>query len=309
MERYYMEIGFRHLAALSLASAPTTSIASAQIAATSGEERVIPSSANPAVREFNDPNLVYAGGPEARTAPLVIFLPGTGGNSEKAPNALLDTIRQQGYRLIYLTYNDEGAAVKLCFRHGPNCTDELRGSRTFGGRTEQGDTPPAETIAQRLTDLLLYLQRVHPDQGWSYYLDAGGRPMWPRIVLSGLSQGAGMAAYMAKRVPVDRVVLFSSPWDNFGPDKRPAPWILGPSATPPERWWAERNVRENTTDLIAMDYAALRIPRDHILLFSGGLPPGKSADEGNPYHGSTIRMPEYAPQWRTMYGQATRETN
>lgn len=118
--------------------------------------------------------------------------------------------------------------------------------------------------------------------------------------MSGLSQGAGMAAYLAKRYPVDRVVLFSSPWDYLMPGTRPAAWLFEPPATPPERWWAERHVRENTTQAIARAYAALRIPRDHILLFDGPVPGRAKGD--NPYHGSTVWLPQYEPQWRAMYG-------
>jgi hypothetical protein len=283
--------------ALALAMSAITSVAGAQ-------ETILPSAANPGVLQFNDPHLVFMAEPETQDAPLAIFLAGTNGRSEYAPKLLLNTIRQQGYRVIYLSYDDAPAGAVLCARQAAGCHAEFRASRSFGGDGPV-QTPTPESIAQRLGDLLRYLQREHPDQGWGAYLDASGAPVWPRILLSGLSQGAGMAAFIAKRFPVQRVVLFSSPWDVVGRDKRPAPWMSWPSATPPERWWAERHVRENTTELLAYAYAALQIPRDHILLFDGGLPAGASAEGGNPFHTSTVRLPEYVPQWRLMYGRAT----
>lgn len=268
------------------------------------QERVLPSAANPGVQRFDGPDLVYSGGPERRDAPLAVFLPGTGGTSSEAPLLLLQTIVQQGYRVVYLSYDDEPAADQICPRQPAGCFTAFREARSFGGMEPPVPTPRQEAIVQRLADLLRYLDRQHPGQGWNAYLTPEGAPAWPRIVLSGLSQGAGMAAFIAKRYPVDRVVLFSSPWDALGPQKRPASWLFGPSATPPERWWAERHVRENTTRLIANAYQALGIPESHVLLFDGGLPPGKSAERGNPYHTSTIRLPQYAPQWRALYGRA-----
>ncbi len=88
----------------------------------------------------------------------------------------------------------------------------------------------------RLVKLLQYLDVQHPDEHWGDYL-IGGEPNWSRIVISGHSQGAGMAAYIAKRKAVARVVLFSSPWDYVKSSRQPAPWLSETSATPPERWF------------------------------------------------------------------------
>ena len=38
-----------------------------------------------------------------------------------------------------------------------------------------------------------------------------------------------MAAYMAKLKRVERVVLFSSPWDTVQATKQPSPWLYNPS--------------------------------------------------------------------------------
>ena len=153
----------------------------------------------------------------------------------------------------------------------------------------------------RLTELLRYLDQEHPEGGWRRYLNAD-EPAWSRIVMSGLSQGAGMAAFLAKRYPLNRVVLFSSPWDFRLPGRRPAPWLFDASVTPPDRWWAERHVRENTTAEIARAYEALRIRPSHVLLFDGPSPP--DATGKNPFHGSTVKMEQYLPQWRVRSGVA-----
>src|SRR6266566_5654714 len=55
-------------------------------------------------------------------------------------------------------------------------------------------------IFPRRSGLLISLSKTAP-------------PKWGRIVLAGQSQGAGMAAFIAKRQAAARVILFSSPWD------------------------------------------------------------------------------------------------
>jgi hypothetical protein len=110
-----------------------------------------------------------------------------------------------------------------------------------------------------------------------------------------------MAAFIAKHHAVRRAVLFSSPWETTGADRRPAPWLSEPSATPMDRWYAEYNAHENTADLIKAAYGALHIPADHIRVFSLDLPPGVG-NSPNPYHGATAHDPRYAPEWRILFG-------
>ena len=175
--------------------------------------------------------------------------------------------------------------------------------RIYGtGNSRTVANPPAEAIVARLVAALRALDRQAPREGWGAYLD-GDQPRWDRILVSGLSQGAGMAAFIAKQHLVYRVVLFSSPWDWTGPDRHPAPWLSGPSATPMDRWQAEYHRRERTAPQIAAAYQALGIPADHVRIFDRDLPAGAPQD-GNPYHGSTVRDPGYEPQWRAMYGRA-----
>jgi len=267
-------------------------------------EHVLPSQADPRIHQFDLPNLILSRGKADKGAPLAIFLSGTGGRPDNSFR-LLQVVAEQGYRVIGLSYDDTPAVVQLCTRDpDPDCSVKFREVRTFGGSGGPVANPENEAIVPRLVALLRYLDKEHPDAGWGDYLDASGQPAWGRILVSGLSQGAGMAALIAKRYPIYRVVLFSSPWDTWGQDRRPAPWLSSRSATPPERWWAERHAREKTTDLIAAAYRALRIPKDQILIFKGSLPPGRDDAEGNPYHASTAHLPQYADQWRLMYGRA-----
>ena len=264
---------------------------------------VRPSEADPSIRSFDEPNLIVFNPDAGAQAPLAVFLPGTNGRPANV-RLLLSVIASQGYRAIGLEYDDEPAVVQVCVRDpDPDCSGRFRQERIYG----DADRPPVvnplqESIVQRLVKLLQFLDRQEPQAHWGDYL-SGDRPAWPRIVISGLSQGAGMAAYIAQREPVARVVLFSSPWDNHGQPRELAPWIAGPSVTPPERWFAEFHRREATAALIAQAYRRLGIPEDHVAVFDLDLPEGGRGP--NPFHGSTVRLPGYEPQWRWLYGSAT----
>lgn len=265
---------------------------------------VKPSRADPRVTHFDDPNVVIVGG--GRTARLVIFLPGTGGKPQNL-TPLLKLLAGQGYNVIGLSYNDTPAVNEVCPQSRDiACSAKFRETRVFGtGQSAVVTNSAPESIESRLVTLLRALAQSQPDRGWDLYLD-GQTPRWDRIVVSGMSQGAGMAAFIAKRHVVRRVVLFSSPWDVAGPNHDPAPWLSDSSATPPDRWFAEYHRRELTTKLISRAYAALKIPTDHIWIFDRDLPPQlERGHSPNPYHVSTIINQDYAPQWRAMFGQAS----
>jgi hypothetical protein len=218
---------------------------------------------------------------------------------------LLQVAASLGYRVIGLEYNDFPAVNPVCRGFAsPSCFGHFRQERVFGNDSSAiVFNPSAESIVNRLIKLLIYL-REHDDRTiWgSYIID--GRPNWSRIVLSGFSQGAGMAAFIAKQQSVARVVLFSSPWDVVRPSGSPAPWIFAHSATPPERWFAEYHRRENMAKALARVYEGLDIPTSNIRILDLDLPKGFSVRGDNPYHSSTTKVPAYAPEWAFLFGKS-----
>lgn len=270
--------------------------------------QIKPSETDSAIRRFDDPHYVVVGSDVGADAQLVVFMPGTGGKPAGAL-PLLRVIASQGYRVVGLEYNDSPAVIQVCPKNpSAACSGDFRRKRIFGDDvTAIVDNTPAESIVNRLVRLMEYLDSHHPGEGWRRYL-MGDRPYWSRVVVSGLSQGAGMAAYIAKNELVARVVLFSSPWDYSLSSKALAPWIGGPSVTPLDRWFAEYHRREETAGLIAQAYAVLRIPAANIQVFDLDLPSDLHVgNRKNPYHGSTIRLPGYEPQWRLLYGKSPSE--
>jgi hypothetical protein len=167
------------------------------------------------------------------------------------------------------------------------------------------DNTGPESIVNRLAKLLAYLDAQDPQQKWGAYL-ANGAPNWGRIAVTGQSQGAGMAAYIAKTHTVARAILFSSPWDfsvSQGNRRTLAPWIAMPAKTPAERWFGGYHERENEAGLLAKSYAALRIPTENIRVFKRDLPASQNGGP-NPFHGQGIQNPVYAEEWGFFLGHS-----
>jgi dienelactone hydrolase len=277
--------------------------------------RVTPSDTDPAIRRFNQPHYIVFDSSRARSADLLVFMTGTGGNPD-AVSDFLKVAAGQGYRVIALAYNDVPSVVAICTQDpDPGCSAKVRQKRIFGDNiTDLIDDSPAESIVNRLVKLLVKLDHDHPSDGWSQYLVAD-TPRWERIVVSGHSQGAGMAAYIAQRNRVARVVLFSSPWDFYGRNRQIAPWVLdGPRATPSDLWFGAYHEKENTASLIRREYEALRIPAAHVRVFR--LEPAHLMGP-NPYHVSMVGnrvtprdgvgAPAYAEAWRFLVGSSPKQ--
>ena len=287
-------------------------IAAAQDAASSHQlvkYSVVPQRADSSVSRFTAPNYVVFERQTKSSAPLLVFMPGTDGVPNRTSD-FADAAAHQGYRVIGLEYDDAPAVMQVCPRDpDPRCAENFRRKRIFGqGRFDAIDQRPGESIVERLSMLLASLDRDHPGEGWLDYLD-NGRPAWSRIAVSGLSQGAGMAAYIAQTTRVARVILFSSPWDSYGRNRTLAPWVrAGNGATPSSAWFAAYHEKEPTADLIAQAYRALRIPSTQIRIFT--LEPNGRAE----YHpsgvtnGGTPRradgLPAYLDDWKFLLGEA-----
>jgi hypothetical protein len=243
----------------------------------------------------NDANNVVLFDPKgAASARLFVFIGGAEALDRASPVLFWRTAVEQGYRMIALDFRYQPPATKTCNRSTNDaCFEEDRALKVLGVGSVPGvNVAPAESIVNRLTQLLLYLDLHNGDEGWASYL-ADEKPRWARIAVSGFSQGSGLAAFVAKKFEVARVVLVSSPWDHFTNRPRLASWLTWQSATPRDRWYGLYSAHEPSADWLGRAYAALGVPNDHIRVLAK--PPRKPAAEGTvPYHWSTIGR-EYTP--------------
>jgi hypothetical protein len=181
-------------------------------------------------------------------ATLLVYLSGTNG-APPGPVPFLKAAADAGYRVISLAYNDTPNGGVVCQRNpDPACLEKFRRMRIYGEETvSAADTSSAESIVNRLVKLLQYLDRRDSKRKWGAHLEKD-TPSWSRTILAGWSQGAGMAAFIAKQHAVARVVLFSGPPDSVGSNgnlRQPAGWVSTPSETPPERWFGGYHERES----------------------------------------------------------------
>jgi len=260
---------------------------------------VRPSSVDSRVRDFDEFNYVTYKDADLSGRPLVVFLPGTNGKPGNL-RMLLNNIETFGFPVIGLEYNDSPAVAQICPDDpSPECAAGFRRMRTFGGTSlSPVFNQNYETVTTRLHSLLSHL--VDGDERWRHYLKEDGIN-WQNIIISGFSQGAGMAAYIAKQEMVERVVLFSGPWDFVRPEEKPAPWLYQAGRTPNLRWFGAYHVKERTVRQIRGAYTALGIPEDHLTVFDHDIPSTIGPEAKNPYHVSTVRDPSNIDAWRRLY--------
>ena len=106
-----------------------------------------------------------------------------------------------------------------------------------------------------------------------------------------------MAAFIAKKHQVERVICFSSPLDHSG--QNPAPWLKWPSQTPMERWYAAYHVQEPFAPWLEISYPILGIPPGHIFAFKSAIPHLRNKKQ---YHGNGMNSAVHANDWAIMLG-------
>ena len=239
-----------------------------------------PNRANVAVY---DPNV-------ASNGELLVFLSGTGAAPKMYNRVLRSAVEVGGYH-----------SLGLDWANGFDTSGE-KGSNIFGPCAEDGacftqvrleafdgvDHTPKITIGKndgilnRLIKALTYLDKTYPSEGWGAFL-VDGQPAWSKIVLGGHSNGSGEAAFIASRIRVARVVMYSGPVEATGtaPPFTAAPWTTSHPATPASVWYAFASTKDNAG---ALD----RIDRDTVTWKAFGLlPGGKPAvvDNASPPYG------------------------
>ena len=286
-------------------------------------ERVIaPMAANPLIRNWTAEHYVWLPSADAANGKIMLLLPGTGG-APRDGRLVGMTAARVGYRAIGLMYADDRAVVDECQSDpDPACMALMRAEIIAGGdQSPHVSVDVDNSIDGRLADLIRYLSSHFADEGWGDFLTAQGALRWDRIAVSGLSQGGGHAAYIAKLRAVPRVVLFGAPADGF--NGQPAPWMqLG--ATPADRYYAFRHARDPFTSIspnweslglqqfgapVNVDASTSAFSSSHLFI-TDLLPatqtyahahPSVFVDAVTPKRGDGT--PVFEPLWRYLFGQ------
>ncbi|MCL5127082.1 hypothetical protein [Algibacter sp. L4_22] len=258
-----------------------------------------PSKTDSRIKEANSSHLV-AYNPNTKQGKLFFFMPGTGGIALKGPRKLFSTAINQGYHVINISYINQPAVAQICkgkiLEENSNCTEEFRTKRIYGNNAfSLINDKPQDAIVNRLTKLLIYLTEHDKKGNWSIYLE-NGTPKWSKIVVSGQSQGGGMAAFIAKQHLVNRVIDFSGGWD-YSAKPKIAKWYYSTSVTPLNRWYGTYHTTEPLANIIKESYDAMGIPENHIYAFDLPVPEGKKG------HSNGVRNIGYTKEWIELLGK------
>jgi hypothetical protein len=196
--------------------------------------QIKPSAASNCISKNDEPHQAYRDDAVTSKKLLALFLPGTGGAPAQFP-AFLQHGAARGYHVIGLTYTNDQSVTVMCNteKRNADCAGEVRDEILTGRDASDLLTVPVpDSIEKRLIDLLTYLNFHRPMEGWEQFLNPQGMVAWDKIVVSGNSQGAGHAAYIAKVRRVHRVGVYAGPSDWVNASNTPVTWYRLSSITP-----------------------------------------------------------------------------
>jgi len=264
-----------------------------------------PSATDPAITQFNDNHYAVVDPAVTNRGRLVLFLPGTGGTPSEYC-LFPQNAASLGFHSLGLMYPNASAINILCALYAPydgNAAGNARLEVIDGtNRVSFLSVDSTNCIQSRLLKALQYLNTTYPTRGWGQYY-SGSTLLWSKLIVSGHSQGAGMAAMLAKTRVTARCVMFSDmDWWKWG--NQPYNWMSTTPQTPVNYWYLFAHERDELLDFTEMQTcaAALDVSRygayvqvetatsasysgRHFL--STNLDPS-SAAQTNPFHRCTV---------------------
>lgn len=271
----------------------------------SSEREIAPADTGPGITADLAPHVIINPGATAKGR-LFVMLPGTGG-TPRFQRLILRTGASRGYHVIGLTYPNDVAVEDLCKTSpDPDCPADVRREIITGADTSAlVSVDAANSITGRLRALLILLARISPDEGWGRFLRAGEID-WPLVTVAGHSQGAGHAAFLAKRENLDRAVMFSGVGDTGVAPGSSAAWLTLPNVTPASRQYGFTHVADDRVPLALVRNNWARIGLD-------AFGPLTSVDGATaPYDGSrqltTAAVPGNGPAGSPTHGAPVVDT-
>lgn len=254
---------------------------------------------------------------------LLVFFGGTNSTTGRL-RLFCDFAASKGFHVINLAYPNTVAAEACSNSSDMDCATKFRAEIAFGiDGSSLVSVNYANSIENRLKKLLEYLAQKDPKGLWEQYLQ-NGSIFWSKLILSGHSQGAGHAAYIAKSKNVKRVIMFSGPNDFSNVANAPFNWLSSSSVTPSANYYAFLHLRDDANpfteqkqNVMALGMSApiltdnLASPYNNNKSLYTDLEPSNTNPPGAPYHGSTVTdrftplsngTPKHTAIWSYMLG-------
>ncbi len=240
------------LLAMALGAVPAQESADPEQARALAGIAILPSLTDPAIQAYDfahylhvDRDIVLRGArdkPAAR-GELLVWLTGTGGRGRGA-GEFCRLAAGQGYHVLKVMYPTDVPAT-VCKRDpDPAAFERFRTCLIAGGRCAQITVDRVDSIEHRLIQLLQLLAKSRAREQWGQFLQPDGRLRWEKIVPAGQSQGGGHAFLIGMQHRVARVIGTGAPKDWSPHLPGPAPWLLGPSATPKDRFFSFNHAQD-----------------------------------------------------------------
>ncbi|MGC6493274.1 MAG: BPSS1187 family protein [Myxococcota bacterium] len=176
---------------------------------------------------------------------LHLHLGGSGGRPRNCSN-ISTVAAKAGFRSINLAYMNEDSISAQCANpktgkpYSDDCAEHVREEVLYGTDASPWvSVARTDSIEYRLIKLLEWLAIHDKDGQWNDFLTADG-PAYDHMMVSGFSQGGGMAGMLSRDHSLDRSIFFSKGVDAVGStlkDIQPAPWHLDTFATPGDRMY------------------------------------------------------------------------
>jgi len=203
-----------------------------------------PSATDPHILTFNNPHISWLPSSRPRNQ-LLLFLQGTSG-VPRAQFLFLETAAALGYHVIELAYPNDIAAQQACINSPvPDAYLKFRLEIISGGNmSDLIHINVADSIENRLRQLLNYLNIHQTNLGWGQYLDRNGQICWNKICVAGQSQGGGHAYVISKFHEVARVIMTGSPKDYSHYFGGPAKGFDSNTKTPLDRYFTFNQIED-----------------------------------------------------------------
>ncbi len=216
-----------------------------------------PSDTDPAITQFNSNHYSVVDPEVPGRGVLLLFIPGTGAIPSMY-REFPQYAASRGFHALSVIYPNSQPINDLCFQFAPVNPDAAGDARleVIDGvdRVSFLSVDTVNCIQARVLKALQYLHTSNPALGWGQFY-SGDNVLWDRIMVSGHSQGGGMAAMLAKTRITARCILFAS-MDWWVAGNRPYNWMSLASQTPVDRWYLLAHQRDQFLDFGEMQASA-----------------------------------------------------
>ncbi len=214
-----------------------------------------PALADTSITAFRSPTYAYT--PISPTnGSLLVFLPG-----QQAVPGVYTTFGQfaaatAGYHVLNLDYPNQTAPSEIC-NNDPTCDGNVL-LQKWNGTPGNDHVTPGNSIENRITKELEYLDATYPTEGWNQFL-VSGEVQWWNVTFAGHSLGSWEVGYIATILQVKRAIMFAGPEDADVANGAPiaSDWLSTYSRTPAYKKFIFVHVQDPNYPVVQIDVTAM----------------------------------------------------